>query len=416
MQMLALGFLLITLAADATATLTWEDCLRETAANNPELAAARERLDSLRDRELAARSPFLPQLSADAGLSRRNASSAGAGSGTTNDLSLGLSARQNLFAGWEDRAALERSRVEYALAEAERDDTSSRLRLELATAFARLRYAQDALRLAESVLLRRRENVRLVELRFEAGRENKGSLLRSRAAESQARLDVSQGARDLHVRQRELARILARGEAAPLIVSGDPPPLAEIAEPDVRAIADQVPSTRRARASLQAAGTALESARSQLYPNLDAFGSVSRGGDPWPPDSNRWSAGLSVSYPFFPGGRTAYDIGSARAEQRRAEALVRDARERAAVDIEEALAGRRNAVERSEVQREFLEAARLRAEIARSQYTSGLLSFQDWDLIENDLISSEKGWLVARTDVRLAEAAWLKALGKGIGE
>ena len=62
---------------------------------------------------------------------------------------------------------------------------------------------------------------------------------------------------------------------------------------------------------------------------------------------------------------------------------------------------------------EFLAAADLRAEIARTQYTTGLLSFEDWDLIENDLIDNQKAMLASLRDAVLAEAAWEQTLGKG---
>ena len=61
-----------------------------------------------------------------------------------------------------------------------------------------------------------------------------------------------------------------------------------------------------------------------------------------------------------------------------------------------------------------MKAAQVRAEIARSQYTSGLLAFEDWDLIENDLIENEKQALLARRTAARAAAAWDRALGKGV--
>ncbi|MBI2059513.1 MAG: TolC family protein [Nitrospirae bacterium] len=415
MSVLLAVVLMLSLSRAASAeSLTWDACLREASERNPELAAAQERLAAARERATGAYSPFLPQLSAGADWSRARSSASGGSSAARNDVSAGLSARQNLFAGWKDTASLGKARAERMAAEADLQDTSSRLRLDLASAFAQLSFGQDALRLAETILSRRQENVRLVELRFEAGRENKGSYLRSKAAGSQARFEVAQADRALGVKRRQLARILGRNDAADLVVSGDVPPLPSDPNPDFRGIAEDVPSLQRARAAVDSAGAGVESARGQLFPGVDALTSFARGGDEWPPDSNRWSAGLSMTYPFFPGGRTAYDIRSARAEERRAEATLRDTRERAVADLEAALSRYRDAVERYGVQNEFLEAARLRAEIGRSQYTSGLLSFQDWDLIENDLISTEKSWLASKTDVWLAQAEWLRAQGKGL--
>ena len=60
----------------------------------------------------------------------------------------------------------------------------------------------------------------------------------------------------------------------------------------------------------------------------------------------------------------------------------------------------------------YLQAEGVRAEIGRSQYASGMLSFEDWDRIENDLISSEKSDLGGRRDAVVAEANWEKVQGK----
>ena len=65
-------------------------------------------------------------------------------------------------------------------------------------------------------------------------------------------------------------------------------------------------------------------------------------------------------------------------------------------------------------QNEFLKAAEVRSEIARAQYQNGLLSFEDWDLIENDLIDKQKAMLTSQRDAVVARAAWEKMLGTGV--
>ena len=51
--------------------------------------------------------------------------------------------------------------------------------------------------------------------------------------------------------------------------------------------------------------------------------------------------------------------------------------------------------------REFVEAAAVRAEIARSKYHNGLLSFEDWDIIEAEYSQPAEG----RAHQKLAETA-----------
>ena len=64
------------------------------------------------------------------------------------------------------------------------------------------------------------------------------------------------------------------------------------------------------------------------------------------------------------------------------------------------------------VQQEFLHAAQVREEIASSQYATGLLSFQDWDLIEDDLIANQKAMLASQRDALIGEATWERAQGR----
>jgi outer membrane protein TolC len=81
------------------------------------------------------------------------------------------------------------------------------------------------------------------------------------------------------------------------------------------------------------------------------------------------------------------------------------------VNLQQAFNSWVDAAQQSHVQQQVLQAAELRAEIARSQYTSGLMSFDDWDIIEDDLIAQQKTDLTARRDAILALAAWENARG-----
>ena len=71
-------------------------------------------------------------------------------------------------------------------------------------------------------------------------------------------------------------------------------------------------------------------------------------------------------------------------------------------------------IEKLKVDQSFLEAALKRSEIARSKYNNGLMTFEDWDLIENDLIARETAVLQSQKDRATAEAAWQQAQGQGV--
>ncbi len=407
----ALLWLAAALPLRAQEVLSWADCLAEAARNNPDLAAAQEAVTRAEAALAGSRSGFLPQISADAGYDRSDSDGS---AGAKNDYSMGVSARQSLFSGLRDKAGVDRGRADLEAARAGLAAEEARVAADLQQSFARLLYAQEQVRLAETIAARRRDNLRLVGLRHEAGREHKGSFLRIKAAQGQADFEVSQAERALRVARRELARVLGRDSFTLLAATGSLTSAAPGDSPDFDLLARETPALRQAQARAAAARAGVTSARSGFFPDLSASADRSRNGSDWPPRSDRWSAGVSLSLPLFSGGSTAADLRGAKAADRQAREDLRAAAQQTALDLEDAFAGFQDAWERTAVQREFLRAAEVRAEIARSQYTSGLLSFEDWDIIENDLINNQKSWLASLRDAALAEAAWEQAWGKGL--
>jgi outer membrane protein len=387
--------------------LTWESAAALARENNLELKAARAQFDATRARYKTLYADFLPQVSANADWGR-------SGPGGGEDYSAGVSARQSLFAGFQDKAELERGRAELEAARASLELASAQVAFDLKTSFARLLFAQQQVDVTRTIEARRRENVRLVGLRFEAGREHKGAYLRSRASHRQAEFEAAQALRGRRVAQRDLARALGRSPLEALEAAGEfrySKP-AEAGDPAAQAL--NTPSYRQAEARAASARADVKIARGRFLPEISASASSSRGGADWFPDQERWSVGVGLSLPLFSGGRNFFGERAARAARDAAEAGFREAALNVALDLEDAHAGVQDAYERIAVQEEFYESSRIRAEIARSQYSSGLLSFDDWDIIENELINREKEALSAKRDAAIAEAAWDRARGKGL--
>ncbi len=397
-------------AAALAETLSWESCVTLTVQHNAALRAAQH---NVRAAELQARSAlggYLPQVSASAG--RTHYDYAGGAPSPTHSTS--VSATQNLFAGFKDQATVEQAEANTAAAEAALRIAKAQASFDLKSAFAALRYAQDSLKLANDIIRRREENLKLVELRFEGGRENKGSYYLSRAALAQARYERLQAQHALWVAQDQLARVLGRDDARALDIAGPVPEAAPPAVVDMEALLPGVPEVQQARAQEQAAEQEVRIARSGLLPSLNLTGTAGRQGEDWSPGERRNSAGVSLSVPIYSGGRDYYATQGAAASlsatQANRENTVRTLRTR----LQQGYTGYVQADEKRGVDREFVEAAAVRAEIARSKYNNGLLSFEDWDIIENDLINRQKNALASSRDRITAEAAWEQAQGAGV--
>jgi len=390
--------------------LTLEECVKEVMLKNPDLMSAKESLRQSKARYQSSFTNFLPKLSANASYSRSGTDSSSA----AESYSTGLSGQQSLFAGLRHKAIVKQRKAEHESAEANLQAVKAQVSFDLKRAFGRLLFAQVQLVLTRTIALRRQENVGLVGLRYEVGREHKGSYLRSQATNHQATFEQAQAKRALRVTQRELAKVLGKSQFDILIATGSLTTVPPGEIPDWHTLVLKVPDYVQAVAQARSGKASVSIAKSQFYPDVVATGSLSRFGNDYPPDNDQWSTGISISYPFFPGGRNYFDVKVAKAQERSAHANIKSVYDRVALRLEDTFAAYQNATEQHNVRQKFLEAALVRAEIARSQYTSGLLSFEDWDLIESDLINSQKAVLASDRDVFIAEANWELVRGKGI--
>ncbi|MCM2323949.1 MAG: TolC family protein [Oligoflexia bacterium] len=403
-------------------SLSWQACREETARSNAELQAARETLRASRASERGAYSGFFPQFSGSLGYSYGSASggvpSLPGDSEASGSYSAGLSGTLPLFSGGKDRAAVAQAAAGRGISEASLEATRAKVSGDLKVAYAGLLYAQSSVKLQQEIARRRAENLRLVELRFESGRENKGSVLLSKAYLNQARYETLQARNGVGVYRAQLARVLGRdseaAEAAELTVTDEVPLETLVASPAFATLALQTPAHREALGREQAAEAAVTLARAGFFPTLGLTASTTRNGDGWFPGNPRWSLGATLSWPFFSGGKDYYATGSALATRAAAAATRGDVDRQTLARLRQAHAAYGEASEKLKVDESFREAALKRAEIARGKYNNGLMSFEDWDLIENDLILRERAVLQSRRDRVAAEAAWLQVQGKGI--
>jgi len=401
---------LLAAAQPASEPLTWEESVRQATAVNPDLRAAR---DSLQAAEMAvhgAGSGFLPQVSGSVARTDGTATSTSNAPATSSALVV----NQNLFTGFGDQASVAQARANRAAAEANLRAARAKVSYDLKSAFATLRYATDDQALSADIVYRREQNLRLVELRYESGNENKGSLLLSQATLSQARLGLLQANQALPVAQAQLARVLGRDDPPALSLVGTVPTATPPAQIDYASAVLDTPDQQRALAQVQAAKAGVDIAASAFWPSLNLTGTASRTNSDAMPDYRSSNVLLSLNVPIFSGGKTYYGVRSASAQESVAEAQREGLLRQLRAQLEQAYANYILAVTQLDVAEEFQKAAQVRAEIARNKYSNGLMSFEDWDIIENDLISRQRTLLLSQRDRIIAEAAWEQALGTGV--
>ncbi len=389
--------------------LTYEDCVRIVAQKNPELGSAQENLRSAEESVAGAYSPFFPELSA--GLSANRQSPASIYGDPLHGLNAQL--RMNLFSGLRDFASIRQARARRAVAEATLDQTRARVSFLLRKAYAQYRYARENRDLAEKIRERRAQNERLVRALYENGRENKGSYLLSKALLEQAVFETRVARDQAVIASQQLAHVLGED-------SFDIEPTGEVpvqTPPEGLNAADflmETPLHRIRKAQQELAEAQASGSWSGFLPSLDLTGSTSNRSDrPLPGENRQWNLGLSLTIPLFSGLSTFREVRARAALERAATADLQATDFDILNELRQNLFSFQQSVEKWRVDLTTLEAATVRATISRKRYNNGILMFEQWDIIETDLINRQKTALISKRDRIIAESAWMQSRGKG---
>jgi len=121
-----------------------------------------------------------------------------------------------------------------------------------------------------------------------------------------------------------------------------------------------------------------------------------------------------VSLPIFDGGKTYFDVNAAEAALRQSLANLQSSDDNSVYTLAQNYSTLVTDIETVGVDQTTVTAQKARSEIGEGQYSNGLISFTDFNLIENDLVTAENQELQSRRDAVIAEANWEYAQGKGV--
>lgn len=400
--------LLLSASAAAAGPLTFEDAEKEMLAANPQAASAARSLDAARARLDAARDGLYPYVSADASYYRDGA----AGISAYDNYSYGFSASQPLYAPALP-AAVRSARASLWAAQAARDRVASSLSYQLKTAFAGIINARETVELSSETLKRRADNLELIRLKYEAGRENKAAMLETAALLKTAQWQNDKYLKDLRLAERGLNRLLGRTPQAlvPELRLPQPPEPPE----DFSSVAPRLEvhyALSSARAAVAYAEAAAEAAQSAILPSVKAGAAYLWSGTDWPASPNSWNAGVSLSLPLFSSGNLSSSLSAAGKAVSAAEADYRNAHDEVYLKAEDAYLAWREARSYLDVAKSSLDASEARAWLVRKQYLAGQSSYFEWRSVEEELIAQKNQYLAAQLGLITAYAAFAQASGE----
>lgn len=411
MKLTLFSILFLCTQCFAETKLSWSKAIELLQQNNAELILAEKTFKATAALEDNAASGYLPSVSASMGYTQTKTSSPDDNS-TVFAGTLSLS--QNLFAGFKDNYKLSQARANTKIAFATFQTAKAKISYDLVNAYQGMISAQESLTLAKNIVRRRSDDLRLVELRFEGGRENKGSVLLSQAYLAEAKYENTLAEHALIAAQTTLANMLGIKPQTTFTLVEQIPTLAIPGQPDFEILAKQTPSYVEALATMDSNVAAIGVARSSFFPSLNLSANLGKSAADFFPKSDKWSVAATLTIPIYDGYRDYSSLENAKYTKDASVAKNDLIMNQNIESIQLAHQKLIEAIEKQNVDKSFEAAALVRAEIARSQYNNGLISFTDWDNIEGDLINRQKVYLQSKKDRVLIEANWKKTIGDGV--
>jgi outer membrane protein TolC len=389
--------------------LTWEDCVKLAKENHPDLISEKEKLNQAKIVKSIVESNILPQVSTNLSgqfLSTQN---------KVDTYSYSITVKQLLFDGFKTSYNISQAEENINLAKYNIEIVSSQIRFRLRNAFIELLKAQELLKINEEIVNRRKEQLELVKMRYEAGKEHKGALLIAEANLSQAEFEIIQTKRLVNLAQRKLTKEL--GGKLVNKVKGDFNVKHFEENINFENLALSHPSLKAFMSEKESAKFNLKSIKADYFPQIFANVNLLNGtGTFWSQNNNSFSIGIGLSFPIFEGGRREAEVSKATSFLTELEVEEKSKKDSIILELEDAWVKFQNAIDNVNIQKKFLIAAEERAKIAQVQYSNGLISFDNWTIIEDDLVRSKKSFLDSQANALIAEANWIYAKGGTLDE
>jgi NodT family efflux transporter outer membrane factor (OMF) lipoprotein len=378
---------------------------QEAVAGNLDLKTAYLRIVESRMQVLSARAQGLPSLNASASFEREQLGLAGilksqgistgpSTSASTQQLISGLEAPVNIYqlgfdASWElDLFGKVRRNVEGAEAQSagqieSRNDLLVSLAAEVAQTYFQLRAGQMQRQITQDLIAAQRDDVSLVESRFQHGLAGEADLASARGQLASLQSQLPPHEQAIATAKHALAVLTGRQPEALDAEFGEPgelpslPATVPVGLPST--LARRRPDIRQAEDTLHAATAQIGVSVASFFPDVSLSGSYglrntgTRYLFDW--SSNFYTYGPKISIPIFQGGSLVANVRLARAQAAEAAFNYRKTVLLALQDVEDGLTSLQTDAARCAALRETVSADQRAVDVDLNAYTHGILSY-----------------------------------------
>lgn len=392
-------------------------------AHNRDLVVAVARIDEARGFYRIQDADRYPSIDATGGAVRARIPAADGGPFTGNRFSVGVGVPAYELDFWgRVRSLTEAARAEFlATVEAERAFRLLLLR-DVAGAYLAERELAEQIAHAEATMASRQEGLRLARVRLDAGITSALDFRQAESLLTQAETELAA----LRLDAARVAHLLAVLVGGPVEAPLPPPrPLGEQLAPRVlapglpSALLTARPDVLAAEERLRAARADVGAARAAFFPTIALTGDLGFASPELDElvgsDGLTWSFGPVLRLPLFHRGRLRGNLTVAQAREHIAVASYERTVQAAFRDVADALAARRWLAAQVAAQERNTVAQRQIADLARTRYREGVVSYLEVLDAERTLFAAEQALLRLRRAEIENQVALYVALGGGLG-
>ncbi|MDR1952026.1 MAG: TolC family protein [Elusimicrobiota bacterium] len=403
-------------------TIDWKTVEKITLEINPNIRSARLNLENAKYSYYRALGVFMPAvgLSANASQSDNDSITAdgrrGFGNNLNTNYTYGVNGAFTLFNGFADYFKARQASAELDAAKADYDRAVSDAMYKAVYQYINLMWAYERAELLESIKNTRMQNRDMVNLKYNSGNADLGSLRRIEADLETAKLDLRKSLRNIETVSAALSAAIGLDENEILETSERISNVEKIPpKPKFNDLIKTIPEYKKAQYNIESASAQSMAAKSPFLPAVSLSGSFNQNNPERMFSENRinnWNAGLTISYALFNGARDYLAAKIAANNYETAKNNFIDTVNTLKAQVVLEYNSLTDACETIALRILYLAAAELQSEISDRKYMNGLSSYQDWYLIKNDYVNAQNALLEAKRNAALQEAAWLNFIGQ----
>jgi multidrug efflux system outer membrane protein len=402
---------------------------QQALAHSSTLAAAAARSERARALLGAAGADARPRLSADGSAQRfrtsREVATAPVVAGQPRSIEDNQISVQGSF-GWEldfwGRVQRQTEAAQAQLDASTLDAEAARVLLsaDVAAAWLQLRGLDDEARILAAALQGRRDALRVVQSRYDAGSTTDLDLQRARTELANAEADSGDIARRRALAENALALLTGQAPSA-LRVAATPtlPAVPTVAAGVPADVLQRRPDIAQSLALLHAASAQIGVAEGAFYPSIRLTGAAgfasSDLGSLVSAPARLFNLGPSISLPILDSGRNTANLQAAKATQAEALANFRQRLLVALREVDDALADLAARADIAAAQQRAVEASAKLAQVARTRYEQGASGYLEVTDAERSQLAAERALAQTRAAQWNGTVQLVKALGGGWG-